>query len=298
MKKAIKKILGHKLKKADYLFSGLDKAEVTSGPMIFCTGMGRSGTHFLASLLNLDKNIDSYHLDEIGNPVADSFYQYSKWFGLEVDPSPLFASRAFLASKAAAAGKVYFESNPYLNLHVSDLAKQFSCKILIIYRQPKKVVESHYNKGWYENFTPKFSPAEYQAPGYGYGVERAHHFFGRFFPRQKEEFEKWQQYSQVGKISWMWQVVYKNILADISTLDNVMIVRTEQINFEIYSQICDFLEIDKSDSQKFQQVLDSKPGKATYHNRPKWNTQETSEFELLTNEVFNSLENHPLKLKA
>lgn len=295
---ALYRLLQNKRKSREYIFAGLGTEAAQTGKMIFCTGMGRSGTHFLASLLNLDKKVNAYHLDEIGNPVADSFYQYTKWFGLDVDQEPLFASRAFLASKALSEGNVYFESNPYLNLHVSDLAKKFQCKILIIYRHPLKVVESHYNKGWYKDYDPNYDASGYKAPGYQYAVEQPHHFFGRFFPVHQDEFTLWNAYSRVGKISWMWQQVYRRILDDISSLQNVGIVRTEQINYETYGLICDFLEIDRSNSLDFEVVLKSKPGKAIYTNKPVWSDREKDEFKALTTEVFGLLENHPLRLKS
>ncbi|MCF6297596.1 MAG: hypothetical protein L3J08_06385, partial [Flavobacteriaceae bacterium] len=80
------------------IFDGIGN-DINNNRVFFCTGMGRSGTHFLAELLGKSKSVNAFHLDEIGDPVGDSFYQYAKWHNLKIDVQPLFNSRHFLSNK-------------------------------------------------------------------------------------------------------------------------------------------------------------------------------------------------------
>ncbi|NEQ51946.1 MAG: hypothetical protein F6K11_17710 [Leptolyngbya sp. SIO3F4] len=297
MKRVLKQILKSESRQENIFEDVQSFREHTPNAMSFCTGMGRSGTHFMAKLFQKTPGVEAYHMDHIGNSAADSFFQYAKWYELDVDQTPLFSSRSFLSSRAAALkNEKYFESNPYLNLHIRDLSHHFDCKILIIYRDPKKVVESHYNKGWYHDFQPEFDASTHGAPGYEYSIQNAHHFFGRFYPKDANELDDWKSFSRVGKIAWMWSAVYKKILEDTSVLSNVRIVRTEEIDYEKYGEICDFLELGKTSAEVFQGVLESKPGKAAYKKLPEWTSVEVDEFTTLTDGILQKLENHLLKL--
>lgn len=288
MRKALKKILGNKGKSREYLFAGLSKEAEQKGPMIFCTGMGRSGTHFLARLIGLSPNVQAYHLDQIGNPTADSYYQFCKWNNINIDMNPFFKSRIFLANETYNNNKIYFESNPYLNLSVKDLAENFNCKILIIYRDPIKVVESHYNKGWYEKYNPSLSKGCH--PGYHYEIEKPHHFFGRFFPKTHNELEKWNQLTQIGKISWMWKQVYSSILKVVNEKNNIKLIRTESINYLNYRKLCDLLNTNSVNEKDFLNLLETKPGKSIYKKKPEWNDFEIEEFNNHTSYILQKLE--------
>jgi len=264
-------------------------------PYICLTGMGRSGTHFFAKLFNESDKVSGYHMDRIGNPVADSFYQYAKWYGLPVDIQPFINARKYLAKKEMSRNSVLLESNPYLTLHLKELNRHLDCKTLIVYREPRKVIESHFNKGWFHNFNPIFDPKIYKAPGYHYDLEKPHYFFGRFFPNNKEDFNKWKKYSVVGKIAWNWQAVYKQILNDIKGLSNVKLLRTDEVNYEVYEEVSSFLNLKPVEEHVFQKIVKQKPGKGIYKRIPEWNLKECDEFDSLIIPTLDILENHELR---
>lgn len=280
--------------KREYLFKNITSQNLLENQMIFCTGMGRSGTHFLSRLIGLDKRVASYHLDEIGNPIADSFYQFAKWYNIDIDLSPLLKSRKYLASEATKKDKIYFESNPYLNLHVGDLLQYLPAKILVLYRDPKKVVESHYNKGWYkEGYTS--NDMTHKVPGFDYSYEKANHFFGRFQPNEPNSLKEWEQCTQIGKIAWMWAAVYTHILKEIKQTDNLRIIKVEDISYKQYIALCNYLTIEAADEITFQKLVVDKPGKAIYREKPEWNPIEINEFHGQVDSVFDKLERHKLR---
>ena len=137
-------------------------------------------------------------------------------------------SRRFLAHKVNEANKILLESNPYLTLHLEDFASEFDSKIVIVYRDPKKVIESHYNKGWYQDFTPVLKKG-YSAPGFQYTHEKAHYSFGRLFPNNELELSQWIKLSVVGKIAWYWKTIYSKIIEQVKNLEHVCLIRCRSI---------------------------------------------------------------------
>lgn len=271
-----------------YPFKGKEAGhEILEGEYVFCTGMGRSGTHFMASLFNLHAAVDAYHLDVVGNANADSFYQYAKWYGLPVDIRPLIESRQYLASKSFSADRTYFESNPYLNLHLEELNEHFDPVLIVLYRNPKKVVESHFNKGWYDNFSP-LNPPVGQVPGFDYVYEQANHFFGRFYPLG-DQFEYWNQLTTVGKISWMWSTVYETILELVDNLKEVYLINIDNFDYTKYEKLSGVLNLKTVELDQFDDLVKNKPGKASYKKYPEWSDLETLEFKSQSNLIYEKL---------
>jgi len=285
----------HRRKPKDYLFENMPHGEIsTSKKMIFCTGMGRSGTHFFAELFDQSNNVNAYHLDEVGNSVADSFFQYAKWYNIDIDITPLINSRSYLAK---LSGNIYFESNPYLSLHVPELLENFESKVIILYRNPKNVLESHFNKGWYSNYEPTFNMSKGKVPGYQYNIEKGQHFFGRFIPKEKCDLENWLNYSTIGKIGWNWSMVYTEILKSLESTKKARIVRTDSFNYDQYLHLCEFLEVNPIQENVFLATISKKPGKAIYKKKPSWNNQELLELDMLTKPVFDLLETNANRIK-
>ncbi len=230
------------------------------------------------------------HLDDVGNAVADSFYQYAKWYNLKVDTSPLIASRRFLAQRATRDNKLFLESNPYMSLHTQDFMNELNAKIVIVYRDPKRVIESHYNKGWYNEMSQQFGLKKLKAPGYQYEFEKPNHFFGRFHPKTETEQLTWDNLTRVGKISWMWSAVYTDILSMIETNSNhVFLIKLEDFDYDCYKKCCEFIGSNKVNELAFNQIKSKKPGKAQYTDYPDWNEVEFQEFDNLTKAVYDKL---------
>lgn len=292
-----KKLLLNKKQRGD-LFEDLSN-EPTSPSLntIFCTGMGRSGTHLIAELFSLSLDVEAFHLDRIGRSEADSFFQFSKWHKLNVDITPFIDARCYLSYFASKNGRRFLESNPYLSLHVKELLDSFDCKILIVYRNPAKVVESHYNKGWYQDNTFDFDSSVSNIPGYNYRLDKANHFFGRFFPSDRDEYQKWKKLTRVGKISWMWNTVYSSIVRDISSNANVLFLKIEELDYETYLALCRFLDVRNISIKSFQKILIKRPGRGNYKSYPKWDEKEKIEFDEQTSEILELIDNHPQNVR-
>ncbi|ADR20590.1 hypothetical protein MATR_17860 [Marivirga tractuosa] len=259
---------------------------------LLCTGMGRSGTHFMAKLFDNSKNVDALHLDEVGNSTADSFYQYAKWYGLDVDTYPLLSSRNYLIKEAKSENKIFFESNPYLSLHISDFIKHLNTKVILIYRDPKKVIESHYNKGWYLDHKLAFQIDQHRLPGYQYEYQSPNHFFGRFHPNTRRELDGWQTLTRVGKISWMWRQVYKTGLSELKSHPaKIYLVKLEDFDYSSYQNCCKFLGVSEITENRFEEIRTKKPGKGAYSSFPEWSEKEINEFLFYTNDILKDLNN-------
>lgn len=248
----------------------------------FVFGVGRSGTHFLAECFGLSKDIHAYHLDEVGNSVADSFMMYAKWYKLPIDWAGFIASRSFLIDECRKEGKKYLESNPYLALSARELYEAYpNAKFIVSWRDPRKVVMSHYNKGWYENYDPSLQ--EYgRAPSYQYGVKNPNHFFGRIFPFEKDDFSAWKQLTQVGKIAWMWQTINNHIKNELALIPEKQkkVIRIEEFDHEAYLETVAFMGLsDHADEQPFLDLVKRKPGKTKKARHTGWGKQEEMDFQ-------------------
>ena len=248
---------------------------------VFVTGVGRSATHYLAVLFNQHSDFNSYHLDDIGNAVADSFLMYSTWYHLPVDLSGFFASRSYLISKSEKDNTTYIESNPYLALSVGDISKFYpNAKFVIVIRDPRKVVLSHLNKGWYENYSPVFD-LKYKAPGYQYNVASPNHFFGRICPNGLKGFKEWNTLSQVGKIAWMWNTLNLNIEKSLRSIDKIRykIIHIDDFDYKQYLSLLDFLNCKKPIGvTQFENLRNQGIKKTTTKKFDGWGEKEEDEF--------------------
>ena len=260
-------------------FECVSQDEVANASPIFITGVGRSGTHFLAKLFEQENQINAYHLDEVGNAVADSFLMYAKWHNLHIDYEGFFRSRNFLIHSAQRRGKVYLESNPYLVLFAKELLEYYpKARIIHVVRNARDVVLSHLNKGWYENYSPAIG-GDGKAPFYQYQIKQANHFFGRIFPVKSEEFELWSKMTQVGKISWMWATL-NNYLADSLKVDQRRInLFIDQFDHNAYLSLGSSLglKIDLT-AEGFTEIKADKPGKTQFKKVAGWDIREEQGF--------------------
>jgi len=263
---------------------------------LFISGVGRSGTHFLSKIFENNEAVASYHLDNLKTATEDSFMMYCKWYKLSVDFAPFVDSRKFLIQNAFEDHKYYVESNPYLALIIEELANEFKSKILIVFRDPEKVVQSHLNKGWYSSINPIFD-TNFMGPGFHYCHRNANHFFGRILPNNHIELERWTKLSQVGKVSWMWKVINENLLNASKNINNqnIMIVNIEKFEYEDYLKLCKFIDVNSDlDHFEFDTIKIQKPGKTQKKTfRDKWTDKEFDEFHNLTDSVYSQLKTLP-----
>lgn len=242
---------------------------------VFVVGCPRSGTHFLAELF---RNVPGYaarHCEDIDKASGDSFLGYSKWYGLPVNTEPLLAFRRQLI-RSCGPHEVYLESNCYLSLFARELHEAFGCRIVFLIREPADVVNSLFEKGWYED--PVFAP-----PSFDYNVLLPNHAFGRMLPRNPDEFERWRQLTRIGRIAWFYNAMNLEILADLRTLPR-------QSWSLLYIDRCDYAGFEELQKQlggtprisegTFAALAKRRPGRASRHRtRDNWTGQELREFE-------------------
>ncbi len=256
---------------------GVSYAENGHEP-IFVTGPGRSGTHFMARLFESSGQISAYHLDDVGDAVGDSFTLYSRWYGLPVSDAGFLNARGYLIQKAAQEQKRFLESNPIIAFSIDRLFSVLGGKVLIMVRHPRKVVESHYRKGWYD-----MHPVvqwEGQAPGYMYAHKRNNHFFSRFVPPTPTEFEKWASFTRLGKIAWMWRATYQRIIQQLEALpeSRYRFVQLEGLSYLDFAKVMQFIGVTEAlSASEFEEISKRRPGKGS--DVPiEWTTQDKQIF--------------------
>jgi hypothetical protein len=274
-----------KKKPEKYLFQSfkrVDPSTIKEESPIFVVGVGRSGTHFLAELFKMIPTLQAYHLDHIGNSIADSFLMYCNWHNMPMDYAGFFNSRNQLIQNAKLSHSRYVESNPYLALFIRELKDYYpKSKILVVLRNPEKVVLSHFNKGWYKDYSPDFNDFG-KLPFYQYSIEKGNHFFGRIFPKVEVEFQKWKELTQVGKITWMVVTINNWIHESIQDIGNedVTVLPVEQLDYEKYLELSDFLNVTKRiDNRLFEEIKNRKPGKTKVYQLKTWDSAAEKDFQ-------------------
>lgn len=292
LKKIIKSLIGKNKGNVKYLHDGAylpnwsDYVAVRDNS-IFTLGVGRSGTHFMAALLGEDKRINAYHLDDIKDSVGDAFLFYSEHYNLPIDHFGLFASRNHLIKESVEANKIYLESNPYISFSVNPLHDEFGGKIIHMFRNPENVVNSHANKGWYNQIPGQ---RDFQKVlGYQYFMKRPNHFFGRITPADEDEYKRWIKLTRIGKIAWKWNIMNLRILDQLKSVDSSFYrsIYLDEFNYDAYKDVHEFVGGHEPISEtRFLEITKSKPGKGKItRSVQEWTELEREEFEMETFEA-------------
>lgn len=118
---------------------------------VFILSTGRSGSKFLASLLNLAPNIDAYHEPR---PTLQYFsnYAYHNQKQKETLRNMIHAARMEQILEAHIHNKVYVESNQCLTFFAPVISSLFmKSKFVHVVRHPGNFVRSAIRKGWHVN---------------------------------------------------------------------------------------------------------------------------------------------------
>lgn len=256
----------------------LMKKEAIHKLPVFVTGVGRSGTHFLAEMFKNDKSIQAYHLDDLNTSIADSFYFYSEWFQLPIDHGNFLNHRREFINRANELGYCYFEANPYIAMSINELSKAFQGLFIFVTRNPVDVVNSHYVKGWYANQMMYHEAGK--IIGYDYQAKRPNHYFGRIHPLEKEELERWFNLTRIGKIAWMWNAINLQILEQLNEGGHYLHVKIDKFDYAIYRDTCSFIGCNPVlKERQFNKIVASKPGKGKNRRfADNWTKEEKVEF--------------------
>ena len=222
--------------------------------LFFGASVGRSGTMYLANLLNSEKGVLCVHEGKIRTGEV-SGQQYLPFLTLENRIGYEYPERKVeiieqkrpievikpLVREYSHFGDVAYNNSPF----IGELANQFpESKFLISIRDGREFVrsatvlkgEDTTPVGWAENSKPLTPLERYIA-------------LGRLQPRQNSPvINKWENWNAFQKNCWLWSETNKLIFDGISLLeeDRYQIVRLEDLKnspLETYSNIRDFLGI-------------------------------------------------------
>lgn len=248
----------------------------------FAVGTGRCGTKFISQIVDLEDGVSSVHER---NPLNETFHRYCKWYKLPVDDAGFIKTKAD-EIKADLANHLYsFEASAYLSLSLVELYEHFGAKIVLLLRQPDKVINSYLRKGWYSK--PYLYNNHDLAPGYQQ-EERFHHFLGRIVP-VGEEFKTWQHLTRVGKLAWYWQALNQRVLEQFTLIpqSHQLVVKIEELDYNSYLQVASFLGYNSTISKAaYDRIKKSRPNRQ--NNLPEttaWNSQEKEELEYYVNQL-------------
>src|SRR5262245_13122344 len=109
---------------------------------IFITGMGRSGTTFLASMLEGLDGIYAGH-----EMIGQREFWLLSWYLNDTTYTAQYLQRAKEKIESSVRQKVYIDVSPYLQYATDDLTKTFQPeKIIHLVRHPKEVIRSLYTR--------------------------------------------------------------------------------------------------------------------------------------------------------
>ncbi|RYZ54545.1 MAG: hypothetical protein EOP49_04885 [Sphingobacteriales bacterium] len=230
---------------------------------VFISGIGRSGTHFMATVFNAHNDFRSLHHDDVADPIADVYTWFAKWYGIPANAAGFLRGRGHLIEKFGAQGKRYLEANAMICLNLEELVQAYGGKLIIMVRSPRNVVESHFHKGFftqvdYENALP--------VPGFNYYHKRPSHFFSRVMPKEEQEFKTWKEYTRIGKCAWKWRMCYEEIFAQLerhNLWDKTRFVYLNDFDYNAYRELCTWLGTDNiMEKSAYDQIVNNKPGKS------------------------------------
>ena len=246
------------------------------GKTIFALGTGRCGTVFLYKVFSSEPKVASHHERHL---LSDAFNRYVKWNNLPVDHAGFLAIKEEGVLNDLSNHEVSFEASAYMSFSVKELSDKFDAKFILLIRDPHKVVNSYIQKGWYAkeiirddvNKVVNFQP----------DMKYPHHNFSRIIPTG-EEGEKWNSYSQVGKLAWYWNALNLKCIDQLKQLpeDKYQIIRLEDLTYETFKGLEPFFgtnfEMSKTD---YENLAKSKPNKLNPRiTVESWSDREREEF--------------------
>jgi len=202
----------------------------------FCVGTGRCGTTFLTELIGKEPTVAAAHeRDRLGA----TFHMFCKWHHLEVDPAGFLLAKEEAIRHDLKDHAFSFESSALLSHSLQELFARFQAKFLLLVRHPADTVASFAVRGWFLRTPVRHDT---KLPPTFYGGEKARHFLGRNIP-YGDEFDRWANLTQIGRLAWFWQARNRAILQQFQSIptSHCQVVRLEDLDFERYQQVATFL---------------------------------------------------------
>ena len=248
-------------------------------------GAGRSGQNWFTKIFN-------NHSNWIGTCERfveyETFFRYITYYSLPINKEGIFELFELASKRDMAKYQNTFIASPYLSFGIQELTNRLNPDYLFFHiRDPIKSVESFYKKNWYletDNF----------------GVDSPiidtsltlHRTLSRIVPKN-DHFKEWLKLTRIGKITWFWATINKNIFNEFDKIKNKdkFFVKLEDVdqNYEIYEKLVNKFNFEnKMTKNKFYNVINNAPNrelekKYEYIN---WSNKEKKEFEYIIKEIF------------
>lgn len=206
---------------------------------VFVLSTGRSGTKFLASLMQHSDLTDAYHEAE---PRLMSLmnYAFHHQHRKETLQKIIEAARFELILKSFIKGKIYFEANHCLTFFASQLNLMFpESRFIVLVRHPGDFVASAARKGFLKNEN----------------IWEA----GRIKMNNRV---KWSKLSHIEKLAWLWTSTHLFIDKFLKTIseERYFLIRFEEMvsQHEKLADLLMFTGLDDINSRKLIKLQDER----------------------------------------
>jgi len=208
------------------------------------------------------------------------FHMFCKWHGIPVDHAGFLYNKQRDIEKDLAAHALSFESSALLSHSIEELFERFRARFVLLVRRPDEVVNSFAIRNWY---TTPYIRSDANLPPTFQDCESMRHFLGRNVPHG-DEFQRWQNLTQIGKIAWFWKARNLDILRQFARLprDHICIQRLEDLDFNAYCKLVRYFGVEPEvDREAFLRLQHSRPNASEKEVRTAtgWTEQEAAEFE-------------------
>lgn len=205
-------------------------------PRFLVTGMGRSGTSWLAEILNLDDEVRVHH-EPLGMDRDAGFNALKGQLDVH-----LFMQRREIAMRKIQdkdqGRRAYAEVNSHLRYMAPEFREYFGCPVFGLVRDGRECIRSLINQQVF--MLPNYPPI--QAPPASY----------------------------FGKVCWYWAEAYQRLIDQ-----GIFCYRLDRLNqsYAYFSSLCNQIGVQIT-KQQWAQMAGQRINAATYHETPVWDEDE------------------------
>ena len=248
---------------------------------------GRSGQNWFSKIFNS-------HSNWIGSceRFADyeAFYRYVSYYKLPVNKDEFYNLIKLNSKRDMSMYQNSLISSPYLSFGIEEIVKKLKPDYIFFnIRNPINTIESLYKKGWYKNIEVK----KIKSPSIDI-TEDQYRSFSRIIPK-KDFLDEWLSLTRIGKITWFWTTINKEILKSFNKLKSTdrYYVKLEDAdqNYEFYERLSKKFNFKNlMTKKKFFNVINKAENKGDYDRYiylyKDWNKLEKKEFENIISNQF------------
>jgi len=226
--------------------------------IFFITGMGRSGSLFMANLLQKASNGCVVH----ETPSDRECCVESYWHPNKSLPN----KRVLEIGIEECENKIYGEVSSYLRYQPLFLKYAFDAKIYHLVRDPKNVVRSMMNRNAY--------------------TQKDKNHTGRIYPKLGDIFYyRWPQFSRFQRICWYWNDTVSGLLRY-----KVPVLKFESVlenYYYLYDRLLGQIDLDLSESLWQSEIGRTQNPSRSYQfpDYQKWTTEQKMQFEEICGET-------------